>query len=348
MLSVLATLCLGCQTDLNTPEVQELSITDPPVIQQPLLFAGPYGLNPSLHQPIVQSGRSQQKPTSPQHSTQPFPPLPAITPTSQSQAGPKGGATFPTDVNIPTGTGGVPPFEDSQPYSPAPVPPNSPLLIISPAARPSGPGPRQTEVPNLPSSPDDFQGGAVTPTDKPPTYSPAARPSGPAPRPKDIPPRSSPDDFQGGAATPTDRLPVYSPATRPSGPTNIPVLPSSSSPQDSVEGGAATPVDRVPTSSPTARPSGPVPRNLPSSTPLNNSVEGGAATPAEQTPNSSPAVRPSGPPPLAPLRSQPTVPEASRNNLSPTSIPRFRSVPSPPPQQKYFTYLSACSCARYT
>lgn len=365
MLSVLATLCLGCQTDLNTPEVQELSITDPHVIQQPLLFAGPYGLNPSLHQPIVQSGHSQQKPTSPQHSTQPFPPLPAITPTSQSQAGPQGGATFPTDVNIPTGTGGVPPFEDSQPYSPAPVPPNSPLLIISPAARPSGPGPRHTEVPNLLSSPaasqggaatptyrptarpsgptprqvasplpssDDSQGGAATPTNKPPTYSPAARPSGPAPRPQDIPPRSSPDDFQGGAATPTDRIPVYSPATRPSGPTNIPALPSSSSPQDSVEGGAATPVDRVPTSSPTARPSGPVPRNLPSSTPLNNSVEGGAATPTDQTPHSSPAVRPSGPP-LIQQKPQPTMPEASRNNPSPTSIPRFRSVPSPPPQQ---------------
>lgn len=315
MLSVLATLCLGCQTDLNTPEVQELSS---PVIQQPLLFAGPYGLNPGLHQPIVQPDRSPQKSASPQHSTQPFP---AITPTSQPEAGPQGGATFPTDVNISEGTRGIPLFEDS----PSPVPPNSPLLIISPAARPSGPAPRQTEVPNPRSSPNLSQGGAVTPRP------PAARPSGPAPRSSNIPPRLSPDNFQGGAATP---IPTYSPAARPSGPTSRPIdIPALSSPPDSFEGGAATPTDRPPAHSPAARPSGPVPRqtNRPSSTPLNNSVEGGAATPADPTPHSSPAVRPSGPPP--PLRSQPTIPEASQNSPSPTSVPRFRSFPAPPAQQ---------------
>lgn len=323
MLSVLATLCLGCQTDLHTSEVQEFSTL---VIQQPLLLAGPYELNPGFHPPMVQPDRSQQKPTSPQYSTQP---LPAITPSSQPEAGPQGGATFPTDVNIPAGTGGIPPFEDSQLYSPSPVPPNSPLLIISPAARPSGPPPRQTEVPNLPSSPNLSQGGAATP--RPPAYRPGVRPSGPAPRPSDIPPRLSPDNVQGGTATST---PTYSPAARPSGPTSRPTdIPALSSPPDSFEGGAATPVDSVPAYSPAARPSGPVPRNIPSTTPFQNSVEGGATTPAEQTSHSSPAVRPSGPPPPLHQKSQPTVPEASRNRPSPAFAPRFRSVPSPPPQQ---------------
>lgn len=359
MLSVLATLCLGCQADLNPPRGQELS---PPVTQQPLLLAGPYGVNPGLHQPIIQPNPSLHRPASPQQSSQPLPPFRGIPPTSQPGAGPQGGTAFPTDVNFPAGTGGILPVEDSQSYSPSPVPPNSPLLIISPATRHSGPTLRQPQVlnPPLPSSlPDASQGGAITPrptanspaarpsgpaprpiaspltssdnfqggaaNPRPTANSPAARPSGPDPRPANLFPPSSPDDFQSGAATPAN-----SPAARPSGPaprpTDIPTRPSL---PDSFEGGAATPIDSVPANSPTVRPSGPVP----SSTSPKDSAEGGAATPAHQAPHSSPAVRPSGPPPPLQQRSQPTVPEASRNSPSPSSTPRFRSVPSPPPQQ---------------
>lgn len=322
MFSVLATLCLGCQTDLNTPKAQELSS---PVIQQPMLVAGPYELNPGLLQPIVQPDRSQKKPARPQASPQPFPSSPAITPTSPSGAGPQGGASFPTDVNIPAEADGVPLVENSQPYSPSPVPPNSPLLIISPAARPSGPDPRPIASPLPPS--DNFQGGAATPS--PPTNSPAARPSGPALRPTHIPPHSSPDDFQGGVTTPAP-----SPAARPSGPAPRPTdLPKRPSLPGSFEGGTVTPVDSAPIHSPTVRPSGPVPRNIPSATSPKDSATGGATTPAHQAPHSSPAVRPSGPPPTRQQRSQPTVPEAFRDSSPPSSTPRFRSLPSPARQQ---------------
>ncbi|WP_299486005.1 hypothetical protein [Acaryochloris sp. IP29b_bin.137] len=220
MLSVLATLCLGCQPDFNAPDIQELSQTrlTQPVIQPPYLIAGPYELNPGLRQLPIQPNDTWQKPDpAPQ---QPKPP-PAITPQSHPEKGPQGGATVPTDVNIKVEASRV---NNSPPYSPAPVPPNSPLLIISPAARPSGPALRPTDIPDTSSSipsEDAFQGGALPSAN--PVYSPAARPSGPALPPTHIPtlPSSAPPPeaaSQGGAAEPADQISTPSPAVRPSGP----------------------------------------------------------------------------------------------------------------------------------
>ena len=213
MLSVLATLCVGCQTDLIfSGALASYTSHDAETVQtlvpfQPVLIAGPYDLNPGLYR-STQPGRlkphaegRQQLPLSP-------PALPTVTPISPPAQGPKGGVASPP---IAQESYTVQQESLSQPaYFPAL--PTSPLLFISPAARPSGPTPR-------PSGPAPQLSGG-----------PAPRPSGPAPQPSGSAPRPSqpiatsdspqprPEVSPGDLATPIKRTSTYSPAVRTSGP----------------------------------------------------------------------------------------------------------------------------------
>lgn len=145
------------------------------VPNQPVLIAGPYDLNPGLHRPTQAEQQHKSQPEGKQQLLPQQPPN--ITPADTPQQGPQGGADLSPVKQSTTQESGP------LPQKRAPVPPNSPLLIMSPAARPSGPAPRQLQ-PATPSpsrqTSEVRQGGATTPGEGSPTYSPVVRPSGPS------------------------------------------------------------------------------------------------------------------------------------------------------------------------
>ncbi|WP_299407564.1 hypothetical protein [Acaryochloris sp. IP29b_bin.148] len=145
--------------------------------EQPILIAGPYDLNPGLHRP-AQPERPKQQSLERRQPPALRPALPTITPESPPEQGPQGGAALSSEAQ-PTAQESDLGKQKRTPIA-SPAPPNSPLLIMSPAARPSGPVPHQlhplaTPLPTR-QRPKVNQGGAIAPT---PTDSPAARPSGP-------------------------------------------------------------------------------------------------------------------------------------------------------------------------
>lgn len=205
MLSVLATLCLGGHTDLcssnvQTPLTPRRSEKAQPVVQtQPFLIAGPYDLNPGLSKPVIQPEGLKQQPESTQQQSQVRPSIPAIVPASRPEEGPEGETIIAPEAD-PTAQESAATHKDSrsQPRS-LPVPTHSSLLIISPAARLSGPTPHRTQPLATHNSsppiqrPGVSQGGAATPDEGIPIYSPAVRPSGPSPPLRLVPktPKSS-------------------------------------------------------------------------------------------------------------------------------------------------------------
>ena len=178
MLSVLATLCLGGPTNLNALDSSTLRTSHSFEMAQPAgfpyLLAGPYQLNPGLKRPAAPPERSQQ----PSHRLHQRPVSPPIVPANSPVERSQGGAILSPgikDVNPQPVDSETPEPSNTPASRPTAVPFHSPLLNISPVARPSGPAPLHSPRPSPPSL-GVIQGGVVPPTDEPQR----ARPSGPS------------------------------------------------------------------------------------------------------------------------------------------------------------------------
>lgn len=161
MFSVLATLCLDCQTTIITSDLPKLTETDPLVLAepsqpQPYLVAGPHHFNPGLQRPKVQLESPQEQAPKPQPASS------ATQSSSPPVESPQGGVVSPPAGSAPHFRS-LPTPDRQQNISPASQPP---LVKEQPTSTPPPTTVQTPTVPaDIPIEPPEFASPQRFPTD---------------------------------------------------------------------------------------------------------------------------------------------------------------------------------------